>query len=418
MRRRWFWLVLAGVVLLAGAFLAREGWAFWQERAARQALAAGHFDEAQRHIDQALRVRADRGSTQLLAARIARLRGAYAEAEQHLSRCEQRDGVSQPLQLEWLLLRCQRGQLDELEQAQLAARANRPDAESAAILEALARVFMEQNRYLEALRCLDRWVGLAPDTVRALDWRGWVCNQLDHRGQALSDYERVLELEPGRPGIRLRLAEILVDSSRHADALPHLERLHEEQPDNPDVAVLLARCRIVQTRTDEARALLDAVLEAHPGHFPALLYRGIVELDAQHPVEAERWLRQALERKPRDPEARYALWRSLKLQPNRQREAEETLARWKLDRQAQDRLIRLVRTELDRNPNDPEVASEMGKLFLLLGEEERGVFWLRRALRRDPRHAPSLRLLIDHYERTHNPARAAEYRQQLDALGP
>jgi tetratricopeptide (TPR) repeat protein len=404
-----------GGVLLAGGFLAREGWAYWQEGAARQALAAGHFDEAQRHIEQALGVHRNREAAHLLAARIARLRSAYAEAEQHLGRCGQLNGLPEPLQLEWLLLRCQRGEVDELAPG-LLAHVERNHPESQAILEALSRVYLHQNRYQEALRCLDRWVGQAPETVRALEWRGWVLNQLDHHGQAIGDHERVLELDPGRDVVRLRLAEILVESSRHGEALPHLERLHAQQPDNPEVLVLLARCRMVQARTDEARALLTEVLEAHPEHFEALFYRGKLELEDNHPVEAERWLRQALARKPHHPETRYDLWRSLQLQPGRQSEAHEELARWKEDRRAQDRLVHLVRSELDHNANDPAIASELGALFLRQGEDERGVFWLERALRNDPRHAPSLRLLIDYYERMHKPDRAADYRRQLAAL--
>jgi len=405
-----------GGALLAGGLLARESWAYWQEGAARQALSEGHFDEAQRHIDQALRVHQHRDSTHLLAARIARLRSAYAEAEQHLSRCGQLSEMSEPLHLEWLLLRCQRGEVDELGPG-LLAYVDHNHAESLAILEALARVYMQQNRYLDALRCLNRWLERAPDTVRALDWRGWLRNQLDDNGQAISDHKRVLELDPGRDAVQLRLAEILVESSRHGEALPHLEQLQARQPDNPEVLVLLARCRIVQARSDEAQALLAAVLEAHPDHFEALFYRGKLELEYHHPIEAERWLRQALARKPRDPEARYALSRSLHLQPGRQREAQEEMARWKEDRQAQDRLVHLIRTELDRHPNDPAIASELGALFLRQGEEERGLFWLQQALRHDPRHVPSLRLLIDFYERNHNPARAAGLRQQLAATG-
>ena len=44
-------------MLLAGGFLAVEGWAYWQERSARQAMAEEQFDEAQRLIDSALLVR-------------------------------------------------------------------------------------------------------------------------------------------------------------------------------------------------------------------------------------------------------------------------------------------------------------------------------------------------------------------------
>jgi tetratricopeptide (TPR) repeat protein len=415
-RRGWFWVILAGGLLVTGGLLALEGWAAWEESSARKALAEEHFDEAQRHVDRALRVRRGWVSTSVLAARIARLRGAYSEAEQYLNRCGQPNEMSDQVLLEWLLLRCQRGEVDELAPG-LLAQVDRGHAESAAILEAVAGVYMRQVRYVEALRCLDRWVERDPDSVRARDWRGWVSNQLDHRGQAISDYARALELQPGRSVVRLRLAQILVDSSRHPEAVPHLERLYEEQPTNPDVLVALARCRVVQFRTDEARALLDSVLATHPDHFDALFHRGKLELDTSNFAEAERWLRKALERAPRDPEARYSLYRSLQGQPNRQQEAQAELARWEQDRRTGDRLTRLLRTELDARPNDPDLAEETGELLLQAGEDQRGLYWLHRALALDPRHAASHRALLAYYERTNNAAKAEEERQKLDALG-
>jgi tetratricopeptide (TPR) repeat protein len=415
-RRRWFRVILAAALLLAGGFLAVEGWAAWEERSARAALADDRFDEAQRHADLALLVRRGSESINLLAARIARLRGSYTEAEEYLNRCGRPSEMTEQVQLEWLLLRCQRGDVDDLAPG-LLALIDRGHAESSAILEALATVYMRQTRYLEALRCLDRWVECDPDSVRALEWRGWVSNQLDHRGQAISDYERVLELQPRRWVVRLRLAQILVDSSRHAEAVPHLERLYKEQPANPDVLVALASCRVTQSRTDEAGALLDSVLADDPDNFDALLQRGKLDLDNGNFDAAERWLRKALEQRPRDPDAHYSLYLSLQGQGNRHAEAQEALARWREERKTLDRLTRLLRTELEARPTDPNLAQEAGELLLQLGEDQRGVFWLHRALALDPRHASSHRVLIAYYERTNNPTKAAEHRRQLAALG-
>jgi tetratricopeptide (TPR) repeat protein len=409
-------VLLSGLLLVTGGLLAVDGWAAWQEHRARTALAEERFDEAQDHIRRALWLRPERVSTNLLAARIARLRGASAEAEQYLDRCGRRNELTEQVQLEWLFLRCQRGEVDELAPG-LLALVDRGHAESVAILEALAGVYMRQARYLEALRCLDRWVEHDPNSVRARDWRGWVSNQLDHRGQAISDYERALELQPGRSEVRLRLAQILVDSSRQAEAVPHLERLRQEQPDNPEVLVALARCRLVQSRPDEARTLLDSVLATHPDDFDALLQRGKMDLQDRKFADAERWLRKALKRTPQNAEARYSLYLSLQGQPGRQAEAREELARSRQDRQTRDRLTRLLRTELSARPNDPDLAAEAGKLLLQLGEDERGLFWLHRALALDPRHAASHRALLAYYERTRNATKATEHRQQLAALG-
>jgi tetratricopeptide (TPR) repeat protein len=380
-------------------------------------MAEERFDDARHDIDLALRVRDRSASAHLLAARVARLRGDYSEAERHLSRCGRPDGLSEPVRLEWLLLRAARGDVDELAPALLDS-VDRGHPESAAILDALAGAYMRQTRYHEALRCLDRWVALDPGSARALDWRGWVSNQLDRRAQAIDDYERALELQPGRSVVRLRLAEILVESSRHAEAVPHLERLREEQPDNPDVLVALASCRIVQSRTDEAQALLDRVLAARPDHFGALLQRGKVDMATGDFAEAERWLRKALGRSPLDPDARYQLYLCLRAQPSREADAREEFDRWKRDRKARDRLTRLLRVELDQKPNDPDLAEEAGELFLQQGEEQKGLFWLHRALALDPRHAAGQRALRAYYERTNDGARAAEHPESPSAPGP
>ena len=74
--------------------------------------------------------------------------------------------------------------------------------------------------------------------------------------------------------------------------------------------------------------------------------------------------------------------------------------------------------ELDRKPNDAALAEEAGELFLQQGEDQKGLFWLHRALALDPRNVAGHRALLAYYERTNNPAKAAEQREQLTALGP
>lgn len=410
-RRGWYGL-LVGSIVLVGGLLACEGWAAWQEHLARRALADDRLDEARHRIELALSLHRRRTSTLLLAARIRRLSGAYSQAEQALLRCGQLHGMSEPVRLEWRLLRCQQGEIDELAPA-LLTLVKQEHPQAPAILETLASVYLRQTRYLEALLSLDRWLELAPDCVRGLDWRGWVSNQLDHREQAIHDYLRLLELRPGRADIRLRLAQILVASARHAEAAPHLERLLREQPDNPEAAAALAPCLINQDRIEEARTLLDAVLQQHPDHFDVLLQRGKLELTLGHYAEGEPWLRKALDVQPHDKEAHYSLYRSLQGQGNRQQEAEAERTRWDQEGEKQDRLTRLLRKELAVHPDDVDLACEAGELLLEVGEEKRGLFWLYRALARDPRHLPSRRALLAYYERTNQVDKAAELRRQL-----
>jgi tetratricopeptide (TPR) repeat protein len=414
-RRRWLFLLLA-ITLIGGGWATCEGWAAWQERLAVQALADNHLEDAKLHVDRALFIRRRRVSTLLLAARIRRVTAAYSEAEQLLLRCGELQGMSEPLQLEWLLLRCQMGEVDEVSPTLLALVRNKhPD--SPAILEAIARVYLRQTRYLEALGCLNQLLEQTPDSVRALDWRGWVGVQLDHRDQAILDYERLLELQPNRSDIRLRLAQLLVESNHWSEAGPHLERLLVELPDNPELIAALAPYRVVQTRHEEARELLDAALQKHPDHFDLLFQRGKLELTLGNPAEAETWLRKALAAKPHDGEARYSLYQSLQRQPDHEREAEREHAIWEEEGKVQKRLTSLLRSELAAHPNDVKLACEAGELFLKLDEVDRGLFWLERAKGIDPNHIPTRRALLAYYEQTKNTDKAQEQRKILAQLG-
>ncbi len=103
-------------------------------------------------------------------------------------------------------------------------------------------------------------------------------------------------------------------------------------------------------------------------------------------------------------------------QGNRTEEARRELERWEQGRKAQDRLMRLLRTELALRPNDANLAAETGELFFQLGVDDKALFWLHRALELDPRNVASHRALLAYYERTNNPARAEEHRKQLAAL--
>lgn len=411
-RRRGWWAAAFFLALAGGGWLGCELWAGWHERQAQAQLDDEKLDSARRHIARALVFHSDRFSTHLLAARIERARRDYPEAEKHLLRCKEIDGMTERLQLEFVLLRCERGEVDELAPQLLAAVASH-HPESPAILESLALVYMRQARYPDAIKVLDQWVELAPESPRAHDWRGWVNNQLDIRAPAIDDYVQVLKLKPDRSTVRLRLAQLLIDSKRHPEALPHLERLFAEQPENPEVLVGLAACRAVQLRQAEARQLLDQVLAAHPDDFAALLLYGEIERQDERYSEAERWLRKAVALKPLDHRPRYALHLALAGQPDRQEEAEAERKRWESDRQQSLRLTTLLRGDLANRPNDPDLAAEAGELLLKFGEDQRGLFWLKKALAVAPRHLRSHRVLAAYYERIHDTAHAEEHRKFL-----
>ncbi len=54
--------------------------------------------------------------------------------------------------------------------------------------------------------------------------------------------------------------------------------------------------------------------------------------------------------------------------------------------------------------------AELGELLLGMNQEKRGLYWLYRALDRDPNHAQAHRVLAAHYERKGDAEKAAAHR--------
>src|SRR5262249_43307821 len=128
---------------------------------------------------------------------------------------------------------------------------------------------------------------------------------------ALKDYERAVRLDPAHDEARQRLAEILLHTSRPAEAVSHYQLLHQRQPGNPTFVAGLARCKRSLGEAEEARQLLDDLLAQHPQDLGALIERGILALEEKQAPQALGWLQQAVVLAPYDRLARYTYFRCL-----------------------------------------------------------------------------------------------------------
>lgn len=415
LRRRLALALVVLVVLVLGTAAAANVWAQARYDAAARALREYRLDDARHEIRQCLRVWRRSPSAHFLAARIERHRGDYQQAEHYLEACRRLKEPDADWQLEWLLLRAQRGgELDKVERGLWnCVRQNTPD--TLPILEALARAYMRHMRFLMALRALDEWLQREPDTVRALEWRGWVKERVMNPRGAADDYRRALELNPEQAGTRIRLADILLDFGDPVNAGPHVGRLMQNHADLPEAQLVVARYRLVKGDLDEARSLLDRVLAVQPGNASALGMRGQVELDANQPAGAEPWLRQALKREPFLVTAHHALHTCLRQQGNREPEADAAFRRYEELRKDADRLTKLLSGgKVEIAPHDASVPSEIGAIFLRTGQEPSGLYWLEHvALQRDPVHLPTHEILARYYEKKKQPADAARHREAI-----
>jgi tetratricopeptide (TPR) repeat protein len=387
LRRPRFLLALAlflGCAALAAPWL----WAGYHFRQARWDLEHYHCEEARRHLSAYLQLWSHDVTAHLLAARAARRLGDYGEAEQHLleAQREQRK-TSEEVIFEWALHRATLGELQQTE-SYLMPMVQGDTEQALLACEALAQGYQRTYRLSQAQSLLDLWLKRRPNDVRALFLRGSLRKETNNCQQAVSDYRRVLELEPGREEAQRGLASCLTESASWEEAATYWEQLHRRHRADADVRVNLALCWSNLEQVQQAQQMLREVVEEHPDHLLALRSLGRMLLQQQQPAQAEIWLRRAIRAAPHDYRSHLFLHQALQKQ-DKTAEAERELdeanrldARWQ-------RLNRITQNELMARPGDAALQAEMGMLLLDLGYEEAGRNWLLSALRCDPNCRPA-----------------------------
>jgi tetratricopeptide (TPR) repeat protein len=403
---------LLGLVAAGSYVIGCEVWAAQQLRAGRQALEADDLTRARARFLLCLSVYRRDPDVHFLLARVARRAGEYADMERHLEECERRGGLPEAIALERVLADAQRGKLAEAEKY-LRVCLDQDHPEAAAILEALAQGFARTYRLPPAMLCLNRWLKLRPDSVRALLLRAQTSEHLQYVAEARQDYQRVLELDPENEAARFALADNLAQSERAADALPHFRRLRERRPGDPAVLLGLARCLVDQGQHDEARKLLERLLAADPRQPVGMIQLGKVALAQGKPAEAQDLLEKAVRLVPYDCEAVHNLAQCYQ-QLDRPADAQRCFDQLKTIAADKEVLKEAVRLMFDR-PHDPLPRLLAGKVFWKAGNDAEALRWFESALQEDPNHRPTHEALRDLHRRAGRPEEAAAHEQFLRA---
>jgi tetratricopeptide (TPR) repeat protein len=409
-RRPWRLLAVTAIVAvillgvgLAGAHL----WALHHYRAARAELERYHTATARLHLEACLTVWPRSPDALLLAARAARRSDAFDAAEDFLGRAEKAGAGEEGLLLERLLLRAQRGEVDEVRPfCRALLDGDGPDAPLA--LEALARGLARTYRLKEAEGALDRWRKLQPDNAQEAFLRGTLYDQTDRRTDALAAFRRALQIDPEQDEARLRLIGVLFLNGLYAEAVSHLEYLRVRLPGNPLVPVQLARCRAWLDRRPEAVELLDGALARWPHFAPALAERGKLALEAGQLERAEAWLGEAVRRAPDNYQAWSQYQRCLQ-GLGKADEAARVEERLRLMQKDIARLHEIMSGEMQRAPHSAALHTEAGRIWLRAGAAAEGLRWLHSALKEAPDYAPAHQALADFYVSTGERALATRH---------
>jgi len=408
---------LALAILLAGVLVSiAAGGVWWYAHyhwdAAQAAVKDYHLDDARHHLRICLMFWPNDVDVQVLAARADRYDGNFDEAEKHLNKAlKLGKGSNQKIQVEFLLMRVQRGEEDEV-QRELIHYVENGYPEAPVILETLAIAYMRNLRGGVAYTCLSRWIQLAPSDYRPYDMRGWVQDKLADWENAIEDYSKALELNPDLPNTRLRVAELRLEHNKVKEAEAHLELLAKQFPERADVKARLGQCRFIQDKREEARSLLEEAERDMPDDAPVLIDLAQLDMQEGHWDKAESRLRHALSLDSTNAEARYNLAACLE-HSGRAAEAEAAREQWRKDTALLQRVSKTIQSEAERPTRDPDRLSEVGAAMLGAKNIQVGLWWLHRALKFDPNHQPTHQALADYYERIGDKDKAALHRRQL-----
>jgi tetratricopeptide (TPR) repeat protein len=400
---------LAGSVAALGRLLAVAR----DERAARRAVAAGRFAEAEVPLGRWLRARPGSAEAQFLRARVALARDRQAEALDSLATARSRGYPEPEIARLMAILLARTGQVDSAEPLlrRILRGSSRPEPE---VARELARIDLEAFRLDSAAVVLERWKRDAPRDATPYLWQ----IEIDRRKGTephvtVARYREALKRAPDRDDVRLGLAEALRAAHRPAEAAREYSAFLARHPVAAAAYLGLGRTEADQGKDDAAIRALDRALALAPDDPQALGERAALALRCGDLDGALARLDRAIARAPRDAELRYR--RTLVLArlglPDQARRDQAEVDRLRRD-QAE---VNALHDRLIRAPANPHAQLDVARWMLAHDHADEGLRWTRQILHDHPGHAPTHRLLADYYARLGNSGLANYHRLQARA---
>ena len=207
---------------------------------------------------------------------------------------------------------------------------------------------------------------------------------------------------------------MLLEDKQASDALPHLEQLARQVPHDPQVQARLGICLFLQGQSGEARRLMESAVPHLPNDPALLVTLASLELQDGRPAEAEARLQTVLKSDRSDTEALFVLVSALQMQ-GRSDESAAILAEYNEKRAIVEKINEFLKDKADNPAGTAEDYATVGRLFLQINRDKLGVYWLEKALERNPDSQMAHQSLADHYSKKGDAKAAAAHRLHLRA---
>jgi Flp pilus assembly protein TadD len=267
------------------------------------------------------------------------------------------------------------------------------------IAKELARIYLSTFRMPRAALAIERWRALAPEDPLPYMWRNEIASRGDagHAILILND-RAALDRDPNLDEARLALARELSKARRFSEAKAVYHDYLKRKPTDADAFVGLGRDAFQTGDLDGAARAFEAAVKLNPSQPDAQKELGLIELRLGRFQKACERFELLTRNQPFDPQIRYLYAQALGLLGQQARARDEGAQAAQL-RKERDRMLTL-RYNLSRNPNDLDARFQFARWLIEFGQSAEGLRWTSEILRTDPRHAPTHRLLADHYRKT------------------
>jgi len=172
---------------------------------------------------------------------------------------------------------------------------------------------MESGEKWEAIRNLQRYLGLARKDDDAMADLGVLLADVGAHGQAYQMLEEVLRRDGGRTEVRRRLVDVAIELRRFSDARVHLEKLLEISPADHKLLAQMGRCYAAGGEYAKAVESYTKAIESKPDQVEVYArLADVYRIGMERPGEADRWMRRMVEANPDSAEAHVRWGRRLK----------------------------------------------------------------------------------------------------------
>lgn len=271
---------------------------------------------------------------------------------------------------------------------------------------ALAKLYLDSNRGVQALSKLDEILARAPNNIPALMQKALIHERMSNYAKAAESYEKILTVAPQFGHCINNLAYLYSEHLGKLDRAYDLAtKAHELLPDNPGITDTLGWILYKRGEYDRSVGPLSEAAAKLPRSAEIQFHLGMAHYMQGAEKEAKDFLRRALDLSKDFAGAD---------------EARQRLAMLEGDSNASDpQALAKLQKLLEKQPNDPIVLTRLAEVQAHNGAWDKARVLYEQVLKLNPQSVQAIMKLASLYaEKLNNPGRALELAKQGRNLAP